>query len=290
MAFIYCIENDINHKKYVGKTSFTIEERFKEHTCDYKYEREKNRPLYKAMEKYGVEHFHISKLEECEDSISNEREQYWINKLNTYSYGYNATIGGDGNPLYDHNAIWNKYKELNNIRKTADFFKCDRRIVRKIINKHGIYNKAQGENKPVVQLTLDNNYITTYNSCSEAAKKLYNNTDKRNSILLATQSYSRTAYGYRWRLLEDYENNIIPIDGNDKEYQILKYDLNNKLLAIYYSRQDVLKNEDISHSALMRAIQDSVKNNHISKGYRWIKVKGLDMIFDEHVKVRKNYD
>lgn len=36
MGYIYCITNVINSKKYIGKTTSTIEERFKEHCLDSK--------------------------------------------------------------------------------------------------------------------------------------------------------------------------------------------------------------------------------------------------------------
>lgn len=64
MAYIYKIVNDINDKIYVGKTERTLEQRFNEHCYEMNRRVEENRPLYAAMRKYGVEHFHIELIEE----------------------------------------------------------------------------------------------------------------------------------------------------------------------------------------------------------------------------------
>ena len=48
MAYIYMIENDINDKKYIGKTTNTMEYRFKQHLNDAfkRTEEQKNIALY----------------------------------------------------------------------------------------------------------------------------------------------------------------------------------------------------------------------------------------------------
>ena len=117
MAYIYQITNDVNGKIYIGKTEFSIEKRFKEHCSDSARERCKNRPLYKAMNKYGVEHFHIELIEETDNP--EEREQFWIEQKGSFKFGYNATTGGDGRKYLDYDLIVNTYQELQNISKTA---------------------------------------------------------------------------------------------------------------------------------------------------------------------------
>jgi group I intron endonuclease len=93
--FIYCIENIINHKKYIGQTSKTIEERF----CAHKkcMIRRKNQVLYDAMNKYGIDNFIIYQVEECNKENCSEKEQYWIKQYNTTNrdFGYNMTGGGE---------------------------------------------------------------------------------------------------------------------------------------------------------------------------------------------------
>ena len=92
-GFIYKITNKINGKSYIGKTTFSIQKRFQEHLNDSLKERNEKRPLYDAIRKYGKENFFISLVEECDINNLSSREIYWINYYDTFSNGYNATIG-----------------------------------------------------------------------------------------------------------------------------------------------------------------------------------------------------
>lgn len=97
---IYKITNKINNKAYIGKSS-NIENRWKYHIQRKDYEKEYEKPLYRAFRKYGIENFNFEIIEILNDldykEKSNDRECYWINFYNTYgSNGYNGTKGGDG--------------------------------------------------------------------------------------------------------------------------------------------------------------------------------------------------
>lgn len=94
MGYIYKITNNINGKCYIGKTERTINVRWSEHI---RLSRLKlDLPLYRAFLKYGVENFSIEEVEQCNNTVIDEREIYWIDYFNSYKNGYNCTAGGEG--------------------------------------------------------------------------------------------------------------------------------------------------------------------------------------------------
>jgi len=109
MGTIYKIENNINGKVYIGQTIQELKIRFKRH-CSFSAlsKEESNMPIKRAIKKYGKENFTISVIEECDNSIINEREIFWIKKHNSFKNGYNATLGGGG--LYGY---WNNIKGVD---------------------------------------------------------------------------------------------------------------------------------------------------------------------------------
>ena len=79
------------------------------------------------MRKYGIEHFHVSLLEETNNP--EERECYWIEQLRSFKNGYNATLGGDGVQLYDYEFIVELYDSGLNGREICQQLNCDSRTV-----------------------------------------------------------------------------------------------------------------------------------------------------------------
>ena len=92
---IYKIENLVNGKSYIGQ-SVDIFRRWKDHSNFW--EAKKNWSAIKhALHKHCLENFTFTILEECLKEDLNDREIYWIKKLNTQSpHGYNMTAGGGG--------------------------------------------------------------------------------------------------------------------------------------------------------------------------------------------------
>jgi group I intron endonuclease len=94
---IYLVTNLINGKQYVGQTTLSVEERWKEHLK--KARAGKMNRLYCAIRKYGQGAFIAEGLTGCDNQEQmNRLENLWITLLKTYDYkyGYNMTFGGDG--------------------------------------------------------------------------------------------------------------------------------------------------------------------------------------------------
>lgn len=209
MSKIYKITNLINQKSYIGKTELTIEERFRQHILEINKERSKNRPLYRAMRKYGIENFSIELIEICTKEEVNDREQHYISVYNTYKLGYNATLGGDGKSCVDSSKIIAVYMLLKNLAQTAKETGYDKKTVSKIISNHGIVRQSHkeiltassGRAVLLVELGLKfdsmqiaSEYIRT-NFPKFKDSRLTNMTSK---ISLVCRGLRKSAYGYTW--------------------------------------------------------------------------------------------
>ena len=92
---IYCIENLVNGKKYIGQSK-NIYHRWDYHKSNLNNNRHYNGYLQKSWNKYGADNFKFYILEKCTLKELNKKEKSWISYYNTKEAGYNLTYGGDG--------------------------------------------------------------------------------------------------------------------------------------------------------------------------------------------------
>lgn len=214
MAYIYQIVNDINNKVYIGKTEFSIEKRFKEHCKDAFKDRNEKRPLYSAMRKYGIEHFHIELIEETDSP--EEREVYWIEQKRTFKEGYNATLGGDGKKYLDYDLVIKTYNELKSIKETAIKLNISTKSISNILHINNIAVATSSEiiqkkyGKVVNMYDLQNNFIKTFPSTNAAAVYMIENgltgckrTTIRQHIAEVCTGKRKTAAKYKWKYVEE---------------------------------------------------------------------------------------
>lgn len=204
MAFIYCIENTINNKRYVGVTTYSIQHRWGEHQrMAQNYDG--NRPLYRAMRKYGVESFVCYLLEECSDDIRWEKEQEWVKKLDTFYSGYNATQGGDGGSIIEIDK--ETFLELKNQnwspQEMAEFFNCCTDTISAYAKKFGVHFRGWTQRYAVT--AYFQNMTKEFYSVQDAARWVLKqglSSAKLESIAInigrCCKGERRSAYGIKW--------------------------------------------------------------------------------------------
>lgn len=224
---IYCIENIINNKKYIGQ-SVNIKNRKRKHLDELNKNKHCNEFLQNDWIQYGNNSFKFEILEECDADDLDKLERYYINKYNTTDsrFGYNLTHGGVKNPspiecvcnkisenLKD---VYKNNKELINERRNSAYKQwADPSIKEKILGKNnGMYGKhhtiqakekmsnaATGrESKQKIKikvLCVELNKI--FDSASDAAKEFGTQSC---CILGVCRGERHTANGYHWKFLE----------------------------------------------------------------------------------------
>lgn len=209
MGYIYKITNKINNKCYIGKTELTPEIRWKRHLNTWR--KGKDRPLYRAFNKYGIENFSIETLEENDDNLLPEREIYYIEKFDTYKNGYNATKGGDGKSYLDYGFVYKTYLECGrSYKRTSEKLGIGRKnLSTKLKN---LYNEPKHSSAEFIEplkvnmYSLQGKLLKEFNSSMEAIEYLQKENPEIKShktIKKACRGKRKTAHGYIWKYKEE---------------------------------------------------------------------------------------
>lgn len=203
IGYLYLITNKITGLQYVGKTYSSVEKRWKDHVK--KSKTEIDRPLYRAISKYGADNFLIETIGEYEEGKLEDKEISLIAELNTYKNGYNATLGGDGRRYLDikDSEIIESYNNLKSIKETSRNLHISEGSVRNILVSNNISTSLNAEAKASIMtkacgkkiLWVD--YNTIYQSCSDCARDMLEFGFAKGSVKQVASNISRVTTGAR---------------------------------------------------------------------------------------------
>lgn len=180
MAAIYKITNLINNKIYIGMTTKSIEQRFKNHLENKNTIKLQKYAIYRALNKYGKENFKVDSIIEGDfnQCLLSDLEKHYIRLYNSNNpnIGYNMNGGGDGGIMYIRTEeIKNKIsKTLMGHSNNKGIKKSEEHKLK--LKEANLRILREGYRLPfkkyVYQFDLDMNFIKRFDSKKEAIKEL----------------------------------------------------------------------------------------------------------------------
>lgn len=287
---IYCIENTINHKKYIG-SSVDIYRRWAQHRRELKGNYHYNHHLQNACNKYKIENFKFYIIERCDECIRIEKEQYWIDCYNSANenFGYNIAqfAGLSGASNVENNLMKGNYIISSDDFQQIVYYLCNTKESIVSISKklnisldliHSIY-----QHKAYKSLTSSMVFPKRRPNKSKLAEitvreivrllleeKTYDEISKVTNVDKKTISEIRSKHTWKWLT----ENIIFPdlkISHPNHRRKINQYTINGLFIKTYDSATDAideLSNTTINYSSIVASCVDDT-NNRTSGGYIW---------------------
>lgn len=138
--------------------------------------------------------------------------------------------------------------------------------------RRNVYSERDFHKQTIVQLSMNNEYIKEWESIKEATETLCTN-----NISNVCNGKRKTAGGYKWMYKDDYiknkDNLKIYKAGTSK--QIVRLDMNNNLLDIYYSLTDASNAFNINTGRISEACKG--KRDFVV-GFKWMYKKDYDLL------------
>jgi group I intron endonuclease len=259
-GYIYCIENLVNGKKYIGYTKNDIDTRWKQHLSKT-HHKEDHSILHLAIDKYKECNFIIYPIRVLQSCTSDDllkqlqlQEKECVKQYNTISpNGYNILQGGEAVPI--------------------------NRIT------------------PVYQYTMNGDFVASFKSITEAIQLNGLDDDPKNSKLARHLRTDHCSFGYLWNT--NSEENVVGLYNSYMERKnnrskrksdhvrhtrrqrnIFQYNNKGELMCQYTSAQQASDSTGFSRTTIEKHIKGIIESVKIP--YTWSD-KALDV---EQIKNR----
>lgn len=194
---IYAIENNENGKIYIGQ-SVDVEYRICNHFSCLKHNRHDNEHMQRAYNK-NPEAFSWRLLEECEIEQLDDREVWYIEHYESTKpeKGYNRSYGGQTS----HRATEETKRKMSETKTGKKFTPEHCRKIGEANRKRKLSDETKAKisekhKKPIVQYSIDGEFVERYDSKLTAAKKLGISPSNITNVL---RGRAKTSAGYVWK-------------------------------------------------------------------------------------------
>lgn len=210
MAVVYKITNKANGKFYIGSTC-NLKRRKCEHLGELRRHTHHSKKMQSDYDIYGKDVFCIEVLEECEDGAQKDREQYYIDKLdpvtNGYNLSYSAYSDSNGHPKYGaDNSFYGKHHTEETKRVLAEKARLRTGWKHTEEYKEFMSKTQQGGNNShatkVLQYDLNMNLLRQWDSIEDAVRfyKIKSKSSIANACKanIGRKEKYRTGKGFIW--------------------------------------------------------------------------------------------
>ena len=213
---IYCIENLINGKKYIGQ-SINILARWKQHLSNLRRKIHHNEKLQNAWNKYGENNFKFYIIVETDADSLDEFEIKYISLYDTYANGYNKDYGG----YYRKNMTDETKKKISESRKNLS-----EQAIENMRNSH--------ETKPIYQIDLNGVIIQKWKGAREVSRELNIN---QSAIWQCLHHERLTLHGYIWLFADELDSFDLSkyLNQNTQPRKISQKNSNGDIIKIWDS-------------------------------------------------------
>ena len=275
---VYCHNNKINNKKYIGITCQKPKYRWGKDGHNYSLQTK----FYNAILKYGWDNFdHIILEENLEEQEALKSEQKYIEKYNSISNGYNVSTGG-GVGYCKQLICITTGKIYNSVAEAAQDVNVSSSSI-----SHCLHGDQFTAGK-IDGIKLEWRFIiNSYNHEKDEKIKIKND---------ITQSQQQKQYEEALIYKEEYINNKMTITNIAKKYHVSKctvtkrlksldvkvipsqisrrkpvnmYDLNWNLIRSFETSTEALKFLNKTDSEISRLKAACTNQQKIYKGYHW---------------------
>lgn len=271
MIGIYSITNKINGKRYIGQ-SIDIDVRIKRHFRELRKGIHHCKHLQRAYDKYGEDSFTSEILCQCEQGEDlDELEKYYISKYNSYSDGYNLTLGGKGDSgLIVTDEFRQRMSDLVRGSKNPNYGNKWTKEMKENLSKKLSSGARKGKNNSRAVKVIRVEDCVPFDYMEEAAKSV--GLKSGSSIIRCLKNKSYIAGGYHWTRYS--QEMFEQLSDNEKRFKYLcDCYLNSEACTIiadindqkFYTKHEFIKLMETKYSITERKTLDILKTEKIIK-------------------------